>query len=1382
MQRCFRILTMFVWLAAFYSVEGRLQAQQTTKGKDFYVAFLPNIHQIPGASDYLYLYVSAEKATSGFIAYNDGLRSYNQPFLLSAGQIFSMQIPWADAEPRGYNQMSNFVNGNENEKVTHRSFHVTASEDVSVYALNHAVTTADAAMVFPTPALGTEYYVMSYKSDFLLQNQNQLSITSTPSEFVIVATQNNTVVQVYPSVPTTETGMNVKSVILNAGDTWLCQAQFNTSNLHYDLSGTRVESTAPIALFGGHQRATVPVEDGAVAISRDQLYEEMPPTSVWGLNYIITPLPTPPGTRVISGATDLYRIVAAQNGTTVSFNGVALTTLNAGQVFEAPLTQAGLLSASSKILVSLVRQTSSDDNGHLQAGDPFMLIVPPRSQYMKNYTVMSCEATGEYLYQFVTIITAGSNSSSVLLDSAQVKSSLWNPIPGTCYVYAHVPVTSGVHIVNSPRLVGLYVSAYGYALSYGYVGGMSFVPDIGNDALTGGPDQSMCIGDTVVLQSTGKAVSRRWTQAGSTQRFPCDTCPSIVVHPLSSTRYIFSGTDSLGCDIVDTVLVTVHEIPDVSISPVHELCTDVPVTLHANGSFESIEWTPSTGLSCTTCNNPIANPGKDITYYATVRNGSSARCMAVDSVRVRYRYGISKAFPTGDTICKGDSALLRLHYGGSLHWSPSNTLSCASCDSVMAFPSSTTTYTVRADSADCTSQAQVTVTVVNPPTLSIAHDVNVCKGQAAALSVTTNASRIQWSPPTSLSATNRSQVMVTTDSDMLYTVEASYNANGCRAIDTVHVHVLSVPSVQLSATDTVVCGSSPVSIHASVSNASLIRWQPTAGLSCDSCADVEINTSSDQDFVVWAINANGCRDSAVIHVHVRNAPSLSLQDHNLKTCSSAPIGLHATSNQPVDWQPDSVLSCSACSDPIATFPSPGRYVVRAHAAISGGCDVYDSVVVQVFAVPADSLVSDLDTICSSSGAAHLSFMHASPGESYLWDATSPGLSDYSSASPDALPQVTTTYRVRVTNSDGCFVDRQITIAVIPCDRQLQVSSADAGTLSACGSAFARITLHNSGHVPIQIDSILEFAQIGATASLDTSVHLPLQLGVGETRDVPVKLVPTTRGAVQVDFRVVSSSSAIAGDSSTVVSVRASAIAYPLELTSRSIAVSAGQTVRLPIDIHSDDWQNIDLHEILIRLRYAQRWMEYRDTTELGVALMTKGWKVLSDSLWHDNADDLLQFRLRGDSALSLDGIAILPRFQILLSPDEEFALHIDSVWFPAEQRCINVSTQDEILQSIGCARNLRQVTSTGQNFDLLQVDPNPARELLKCVYSIPFECEPQLHIIDALGRRIEILHSVQQAPGTYELLSDISSLANGMYTLHFQACGRDLLRSFVVQH
>ena len=67
---------------------------------------------------------------------------------------------------RGYNnpRATHFNTNNNNEKVSLKAFHITSDDPCGVYALSYADKSADAFIVLPTPALGNEYFIMSYNS------------------------------------------------------------------------------------------------------------------------------------------------------------------------------------------------------------------------------------------------------------------------------------------------------------------------------------------------------------------------------------------------------------------------------------------------------------------------------------------------------------------------------------------------------------------------------------------------------------------------------------------------------------------------------------------------------------------------------------------------------------------------------------------------------------------------------------------------------------------------------------------------------------------------------------------------------------------------------------------------------------------------------------------------------------------------------------------------------------------------------------------------------------------------------------------------------------------------------------------------------------------
>jgi hypothetical protein len=76
------------------------------------------------------------------------------------------------------------------------------------------------------------------------------------SQFAIVATENNTEVNILPSVHTTKNQANqLYNVRLNRGEVYQVVARNDPSN-KCDLSGSIIKANKKIAVFSGHQCAS----------------------------------------------------------------------------------------------------------------------------------------------------------------------------------------------------------------------------------------------------------------------------------------------------------------------------------------------------------------------------------------------------------------------------------------------------------------------------------------------------------------------------------------------------------------------------------------------------------------------------------------------------------------------------------------------------------------------------------------------------------------------------------------------------------------------------------------------------------------------------------------------------------------------------------------------------------------------------------------------------------------------------------------------------------------------------------------------------------------------------------------------------------------------
>lgn len=493
-----RFSFIFILVACIIGAGSQLWAQPVppdSKGKEFWFCFLPNFHQIDvrvesewqvQQRDSLYIFVASDKPTGVTLQFRDidGIQKTITRTITNPANVLIIGMPYFGFELKGYNNSGRPEPvGGQNGRVAKQSFHLTSDEEVTVYALNQAYTTSDAFLVLPADAIAKEYYVMSYNADVIGMNGDRDD--RTPSQYAIVATEDGTLVKIDNAVQVF-TGRVNETVSLNKGDVYLIQSLVN-SDANDDLTGSQITADKPIAVFGGHQRARVPVGDRTNLSSRDCLIEQMPPRSTWGRNALLVPYPQPP--NIAAEGEDRFRVVAAYTGTKVFIDSALVRVLDAGEYYEGSLTQAHLLSSNRPILVSQYKKTSSPSRSSGQGdrtrlGDPFMMIIPPAEQFMKNYRFINAQAFGRdpndgdwgitYHQQFVTVVLPTTSIPSLMLDSKPVNTSLFKPIPKSVYSFAWLAVSDGVHTIEADTGVGIYVYGYGFANSYGYVGGMSF--------------------------------------------------------------------------------------------------------------------------------------------------------------------------------------------------------------------------------------------------------------------------------------------------------------------------------------------------------------------------------------------------------------------------------------------------------------------------------------------------------------------------------------------------------------------------------------------------------------------------------------------------------------------------------------------------------------------------------------------------------------------------------------------------------------------------------------------------------------------------------------------------------------------------------------------
>jgi PKD repeat protein len=580
----------------------------STEGKDFWFGIMEN--RTTGADHYLEITVTSRIGAQVTITYGPGeVLLWNET--IAANTSFMFSIDYNLLEPKG------------SEKIENKGIHLVATNPVNVYALNYRTRSSDVAVIYPTESLGKEYFAMCYSPHIS-------GTTETNSEFMIAAKEDNTTVNITPSVDTDQgKKANTKFTIqLNKGQTYQVQSMNTSVSGQGDLSGSFISSNKGIAFFSGAKATSVPITGS----SYDFLYEQIPPISTWGKEFYVVPLKL--------RNKDIYRVLAAEDGTVVTVEGNNTTrTLNRGQYFEFELSssQASRIIANKRVLLAqFCGSQNSDGSG---VGDPFMVVLSPVVQKINDVTFVAYESALIQSIFYVNIIIRTSEVGNITLDNSDI-SQYFRPFPVDGYSYAQVPISKGAHSLKNPNKEGGFLAfVYGFGdnnntESYGYGVGynLDIQLDIGlnydlKDTLV------ICQGQSQKLDAGTYFNKYLWNTG--------DTLASIMVS--KEGMYTIAASTLSGCKKTDSLYVKVND-PTIYLGKDTSSCGPGKIVLDAGKNFNTYQWQDGSVKQTFMVNKT----GKYI-----VSGINQFGCEAKDTIEVTI-FDVPNVKITGDTLHCGD--------------------------------------------------------------------------------------------------------------------------------------------------------------------------------------------------------------------------------------------------------------------------------------------------------------------------------------------------------------------------------------------------------------------------------------------------------------------------------------------------------------------------------------------------------------------------------------------------------------------------------------------------------------------------------------------------------------------------------------------------------
>jgi len=478
-----------------------------------------------------------------------------------------------------------------------------------------------------------------------------------------------------------------------------------------------------------------------------------------------------------------------------------------------------------------------------------------------------------------------------------------------------------------------------------------------------------------------------WSPAGSLNN-------ATILNPIATvattTTYTVTVTDSNGCSNVDSVTIVI-QILDVVTGGDTSICNGDSIQMNTTSNIDGTlyNWSPVTGLSCTTCPNPMVSPDTTTTYYVS---GSISICNDVDSITITVNPNPVPYAGNDTFLCINDSIQLNGTGGVNYYWAPSAGLSDDSISNPFAKPLITTTYSLTVVSDSGCSAIDTLEIIVNGPPAVVATSIRdtICAGDTTQLNVNTCGSITDdFDPAIDMSAwSNISGGTVSTNCGSITGNALYFNSAGLRSSTTNGLNIASGGNISFS----LVIGNGAAPCENADGGEDVALQYSTNG----GALWVNINIYNEAAYITWTnivepIPAGAQTASTMFRWMQLGNSGINFDNWAIDnvdiTCSGS------SSAYTYSWTPAGGLTNATIADPIATVASTTTYMVM--VSDSTGCNNQDSVTVAtaplVITTIPDSTICEGDSVLLTTSS-NLN------GVSYSWTPTT-GLSCTTCESP-----------------------------------------------------------------------------------------------------------------------------------------------------------------------------------------------------------------------------------------------------------------------------------------------------------------------------------------------------------------------------------------------
>lgn len=352
--------------------------------------------------------------------------NFQQDKTLRLGETFTVTIPPRCELDSKHNVLCSVI--------------VHASADVAITAFNYKFRTADTSVVYPTTEWGTEYYVVT-------------PANLTNKEFSVTNGKDNNKMTIF-----------VGSQIWFKGHKYIKGSKLSLTLKPYesiifesvhDLTGTRVTSAQPVAVFAGHTCTLFSYK------YCNHVYEQLLPVNKWGSTFIVPPVPLQSNYDIVYVTASQYTRINVKYGNKLYVKNFAA---GMSETFETSKSSPLYLQADHGIQVLMFFRGAKKG---ATIYDAFFLSVLSTDRYCSHYSLRALEKFDNE----ALVVAPKAALPKLRIDNKPLpQNPNWQSFPGTDYFWAQIDSNKGNILSSSNVPFALYSLGFAERNGYGSAG------------------------------------------------------------------------------------------------------------------------------------------------------------------------------------------------------------------------------------------------------------------------------------------------------------------------------------------------------------------------------------------------------------------------------------------------------------------------------------------------------------------------------------------------------------------------------------------------------------------------------------------------------------------------------------------------------------------------------------------------------------------------------------------------------------------------------------------------------------------------------------------------------------------------------------------------